>query len=66
VLRRDFPIRHGTGVIEDGLKRGVLSARGVDKVLRIAWTLADLAERDQPRRDDVYAALGLRQGKEIG
>ena len=30
------------------LDRGALTARGVDRVLRVAWTLADLAGRDVP------------------
>ena len=29
---------------------GALTARGVDRVLRVAWTLADLAGRDRPGR----------------
>ncbi|NLH71240.1 MAG: hypothetical protein GX454_13880, partial [Brooklawnia sp.] len=36
--------------------------RGVDKVVRIAWTLADLQGHDRPSRTDLAAALGLRQG----
>jgi magnesium chelatase family protein len=42
------------------LDNGALSLRGMDRVLRIAWTLADLAERDVPSRDDVGRALALR------
>jgi magnesium chelatase family protein len=43
------------------LERGVLTARGYDRVLRLAWTLADLAGRDQPGADDIGQALSLRQ-----
>ena len=42
------------------LSRGLVSARGVDRILRVAWTLADLAGRDQPGRADVLEAAGYR------
>jgi magnesium chelatase family protein len=42
------------------LDRGALTARGVDRVLRVAWTLADLAGRDQPDAGDVRVALDCR------
>ncbi|MFI5957229.1 YifB family Mg chelatase-like AAA ATPase [Cryptosporangium sp. NPDC051539] len=41
---------------------GELSARGYDRVLRIAWTLADLAGRAVPDNGDVNEALELRRG----
>ena len=37
-----------------------MSARGWDRVLRVAWTIADLADRDRPDADDVVTALGFR------
>ncbi|HEY3199553.1 MAG TPA: hypothetical protein VGK55_03335, partial [Actinomycetes bacterium] len=37
-------------------------ARGLDRVLRVAWTLADLAGRDRPNRGDTSTALALRSG----
>lgn len=40
--------------------RGALSLRGADRVLRVAWTVADLAGRTAPGRDDVATALALR------
>jgi magnesium chelatase family protein len=39
----------------------VLTARGYDRVLRLAWTLADLALREVPEADDIGLALNLRQ-----
>ena len=42
------------------LDRGTLSLRGVDRVLRVAWTVADLAGRAAPGRADVGHALLLR------
>lgn len=42
------------------LDLGQLTARGVDRVVRVAWTLADLAGRDQPDAGDVGVALDCR------
>ncbi|PSM37960.1 Mg chelatase-like protein [Streptomyces dioscori] len=47
---------------ERSLERGVLTARGLDRVLRVAWTVADLAGRDRPGVADVTLALQLRTG----
>jgi len=44
------------------LDSGTLSARGFDRVLRLAWSVADLDGRDRPSRDDVEEALSLRMG----
>ncbi|MFM9366499.1 YifB family Mg chelatase-like AAA ATPase [Streptomyces sp. Da 82-17] len=44
------------------LERGLLTARGLDRVLRIAWTIADLSGRDRPDANDVNLALHLRTG----
>jgi magnesium chelatase family protein len=49
-------------VVERCLERGQISARGVIKVIRVAWTLADLAGRPRPSSDDCDAALGLWLG----
>ncbi|MEU9409837.1 YifB family Mg chelatase-like AAA ATPase [Streptomyces sp. NPDC048281] len=48
------------------LDRGLLTARGLDRVLRVAWTLADLAGRDRPSVNDVNLALELRTGVRRG
>lgn len=47
---------------ERHLERGQLSARGFDRVLRLAWTLADLAGSESPTADDIAEALFLRTG----
>lgn len=44
------------------LDRGVLSARGFDRVIRLAWTVADLDGRDRPDAADVDEARQLRIG----
>lgn len=48
------------------LERGLLTARGLDRVLRVAWTVADLAGRDRPDQRDIRTALVLRTGVEQG
>ncbi|MDH6578885.1 YifB family Mg chelatase-like AAA ATPase [Kitasatospora sp. MAP5-34] len=61
--------RLGPGALADAereLERGLLTARGLDRVLRVAWTVADLAGRDQPGRLDVRTALVLRTGVQRG
>lgn len=45
------------------LDTGALSARGYDRVIRMAWTIADLAGRSRPGFDDVSAATELRRGE---
>jgi magnesium chelatase family protein len=60
-LRRRYPpAAPALRLAEDKLRRGVLTARGVDRALRVAWTVADLRERDRPDMDEVHAALALR------
>ena len=46
--------------LDRAVDRGTLSLRGVDRVLRVAWTLADLAGRAAPGRGDIGHALLLR------
>lgn len=47
---------------ERDMERGLLTARGMDRVLRVAWTIADLAGHDRPDAQDVGLALQLRTG----
>lgn len=62
-LRRRWPARReAVALIEGHLTSGNLTARGADRVVRLAWTLCDLADRDRPGRDEVYSALMLRMG----
>lgn len=60
-LRREFALpREVTALLDRGLDRGAITARGADRCLRIAWTLADLADARQPDADHVAAALEFR------
>jgi magnesium chelatase family protein len=54
-----------TAELRNRLDLGTISARGYDRVLRMAWTLADLAGRDRPVVDDLNIALHLRTGELI-
>ncbi|NUW37954.1 YifB family Mg chelatase-like AAA ATPase [Nonomuraea sp. SMC257] len=44
------------------LDSGTLSARGLDRVVRVAWTLADLAGKPKPGPDETGTALALWMG----
>ena len=48
--------------LDTALRRGTLTLRGYDRLLRVAWTVADLAGHDRLHPDDVGRALFLRQG----
>jgi len=66
VLRRRWPVAAGAGrPLRRVVDLGALSSRGVDRVLKVAWTLADLAGRDQPNSEDVHRALALRAGRAV-
>jgi len=60
---RSAPFRLGprrSADLDRAVDRGLLSLRGYDRCLRLAWTIADLAGRSSPSRDDVGLALSLR------
>lgn len=62
VLRRGFrPSPQAMAPLKKALDQGILSIRGVDRSLRVAWTMADLAGRTSPNRDDVSTALSFRK-----
>jgi magnesium chelatase family protein len=54
--------RSGTRPLAQALDRGHLSARGYDRVIKVAWTIADLDGRDRPGLPDLVEALELRKG----
>ncbi|MEV6114175.1 YifB family Mg chelatase-like AAA ATPase [Streptomyces sp. NPDC052109] len=59
---RYHPVAGAMDEAERNLERGVLTARGIDRVLRVAWTVADLTGHDRPDATDVALALQLRTG----
>ncbi|MDA3629813.1 YifB family Mg chelatase-like AAA ATPase [Saccharopolyspora sp. WRP15-2] len=61
VLRREFALPHEvTGLLDRGLEVGAITARGADRCLRVAWTLADLDGKERPDAEHVAAALEFR------
>ena len=62
-LRRGFAPGPGAlAPLERAMDLGEISARGVDKVIRVAWTLADLAGVARPTVAETSYALGLWLG----
>jgi magnesium chelatase family protein len=62
LLRRKYrPGGEAMKPLRAAVDRGLLSIRGVDRTLRVAWSLADLAGRTSPGLDEVAAALSFRQ-----
>lgn len=60
-LRKHLPPPDGAEALDDAVRRGRLSARGVDKVVRIAWTIADLTGSDRVGADHLHQALSMRR-----
>lgn len=60
-LRERWPVREAlVGKLANALKSGAVSMRGYDRVIRIAWTLADLAGELEPGEAEIGEALALR------
>lgn len=58
-VRLDADVR---SALDRALERGQLTLRGYDRVLRLAWTMADLSGVDKPGRDELGRALFLKKG----
>jgi magnesium chelatase family protein len=66
VLRRDFPLDAASHkMLEDLYSAGRLTARGFDRVVRLAWTLADLRSLDRPTVELTHEAFQLRSGEPL-
>jgi magnesium chelatase family protein len=62
VLRSRFRLpRAAVAPLDRALHRGELTARGADRALRTAWTLADLAGRDRPDTEMVELAIQFKE-----
>jgi magnesium chelatase family protein len=62
VRRHLMPPVRTLGPLHESFSKGVLTARGADRALRVAWTIADLSGHDAPTRDDVAEAVSYRLG----
>ena len=62
-LRRGWPLPVESVAAMNAMARtGALSVRGLDRVVRTAWTIADLDGRSRPDRVDIGRADDLRRG----
>lgn len=62
-LRRSFsPERGALRSLDRAMELGQVSARGADKIVRVAWSVADLAGKQRPGATDVEFAIGLWLG----
>ncbi len=55
------PAPGATQELDKLLDRGLISLRGYDRVLRVAWTIADLTGADRPDADHIDAAVKFRE-----
>ncbi|WP_028850265.1 YifB family Mg chelatase-like AAA ATPase [Thermocrispum municipale] len=61
-LRTEFALpSRATELLRRALARGHLTARGADRCLRLAWTLADLAGLEVPTSAEVAMAMDFRE-----
>jgi magnesium chelatase family protein len=56
------PAGDGDALLQHAVDRLGLTARGLDRLLRVARTLADLADRDEVKTRDLTEALHFRLG----
>jgi magnesium chelatase family protein len=62
-LRRTFtPAPGALRPLDQAMELGQVSARGADKIVRVAWSVADLAGKPRPGRGEIETAIGLWLG----
>jgi magnesium chelatase family protein len=62
-LRRSYPLPPGSvGLLQRAADLGVISERAARRAARVAWSIADLAGRDRPNREDCALALAFLTG----
>ena len=59
-LRRRWRPDPEAAELLSSIERGSANLRGPDRVLRMAWTIADLSAHERPTHDDVALAMALR------
>jgi magnesium chelatase family protein len=60
------PEPEATRLLGAALAAGRISARGADRAVRVAWTIADLSGSSKPGMDHIGRALALRGGLQLG
>jgi magnesium chelatase family protein len=60
--RRYAPVPGALAPLERAMDLGEISARGVDRVIRLAWTVSDLSGVGRPTAAEISYALGLWLG----
>ena len=62
-LRRAFPPEQGAlKSLDRAMELGQVSARGADKIVRVAWSVADLAGEPRPGAGEIDVAIALWLG----
>ncbi|KAB8186016.1 YifB family Mg chelatase-like AAA ATPase [Microbispora catharanthi] len=62
-LRTRFPVApEAAELLRSAVNTGLVTADGLARLLRVAWTLADLRGADRPQLDDAAGALELWKG----
>jgi magnesium chelatase family protein len=66
VLAREWPLEvAGQQLLDDRLRDGTLTRRGVTRVQRLSWTVADLRGVERPGAAEVDVALRLRTAEPL-
>lgn len=66
ILKERWPLQGDADVrLRGEVVAGALTQRGGVRVHRLAWTVADLADRDRPTMADLETALRLRSGEPL-
>lgn len=62
VLRRSYlGDEAGMALLQNALEEGMITQRGVDRALKVAWTICDLEGASKPGIDHIADALELRE-----
>jgi magnesium chelatase family protein len=62
-LRKSFALPPGAlDLLDRAMELGQVSARGADKIIRVTWSLADLAGKPRPAAQECNEAIGLWLG----
>lgn len=66
-LRKHWPLsEESRGAVDSQVRAQLLSARAADRVIALAWSIADLRAHDVPSSSDTGIALALRRGDQLG